>query len=53
LFGRRRRDDERVKVYSRICERSDMDITSNIYVIGENGDTIMEIDKFLARRIIR
>ncbi|MFP3123540.1 SDR family NAD(P)-dependent oxidoreductase [Ectobacillus funiculus] len=53
LFGRRRRDDERVKVYSRICERSDTDITSNIYVIGENGDTIMEIDKFLARRIIR
>lgn len=53
LFGRRRGDDERVKVYSRICERNDTDITSDIYVVGENGDTIMEFDKFLARRIIR
>ncbi|WP_028399954.1 SDR family NAD(P)-dependent oxidoreductase [Ectobacillus panaciterrae] len=53
LFGRRRGVNERVKVYSRIVRQDGTDIIFDIWVIGENGDAIMEIQKFLARRIKR
>ncbi|MGC5325403.1 SDR family NAD(P)-dependent oxidoreductase [Brevibacillus sp. SYSU BS000544] len=53
LLGRKRGAEEQVKVYGKIMHQEGTDITFDIFVSGENGDTIMELKSFLSRRIDR
>lgn len=52
-FGRRRSSGERVRVYGEMTHQQGTELLFDIVVIGENGETIMEIHAFLARRIMR
>ncbi|MGD8189435.1 SDR family NAD(P)-dependent oxidoreductase [Brevibacillus ginsengisoli] len=52
-FGRRRGSGERVRVYGEMTQQQGTELLFDILVIGENGETIMEINAFLARRIMR
>lgn len=53
LLGRKRRAEEEVRVYGNIILQEGTDITFDIVVVGDNGETIMELKRFLSRRIDR
>jgi len=52
-FGRRRKTEEHVTVYGKMIHQEGTDMRFHIRVAGENGDLIIEIEDFLARRIAR